>query len=92
MGQIVAQVHCMRCREVIYYSPFQIVGRLTFLTLSLTTRIILKFVQNITSFVVVCFINTSSFKNNLNLIMFAQIFWIRRVVKREVKNVKRSII
>jgi len=56
-------------------SPFQIIGRLTFLTLSLTTCFIQKFAQNITSFVVACFINTYIFfKNNLNLTMFAQIF------------------
>ena len=40
--------------------PFQIVGRLIFSTLNLTTRLIQKFVQNITSFVVACFINTNS--------------------------------
>jgi hypothetical protein len=33
---------------------------LTFLTPSLTTRLIQNFVQNITSFVVACFINKSS--------------------------------
>jgi hypothetical protein len=33
-------------------NPFQSIVRLTFLTLSLTTRFIKKFVQNITSFVV----------------------------------------
>ena len=37
---------------------FQIVGRLIFSTINLTTRLIQKFVQNITSFVVGCFINT----------------------------------
>ena len=30
--------------------------------------------------------------NNLNLTMFAQIFWIRRVIKLSIKKVKRSII
>ena len=40
--------------------PFQIIGRLTFLTSNLTTRLIQKFMQNITSFVVDRFINTSS--------------------------------
>jgi len=41
----------------------------------LTTCFIQKFAQNITSFVVACFINTYIFfKNNLNLTMFAQIF------------------
>ena len=39
--------------------PFQIIGRLIFSTLNLTTRLIKKFVQNIT-FVVACFINMSS--------------------------------
>jgi len=38
--------------------PFQIIGGLTFLTPSLTTRLIQKFVENITYFVVGCFINT----------------------------------
>jgi len=37
----------------------QIIRHLTFLTLSLTTRLIQKFVQNIISFVVACFINKS---------------------------------
>ena len=53
--------------------PFQIVGRLTFSTLSLTTRFIQKFVQNITSFVVACFIY-KFLKNGLNLTMFAYVF------------------
>jgi hypothetical protein len=35
---------------------------------------------------------TKFFKNDLNLTMFAQIFWIRRTVKLEVKKVKRIII
>jgi hypothetical protein len=39
----------------------QIVRRLTFLTPSLTTRLIQKFVQNITSFVMAWFINQSSY-------------------------------
>jgi len=39
--------------------PFQIIGRLIFSTSSLTTCFIQKFVQNITSFVVTCFINIS---------------------------------
>jgi hypothetical protein len=38
----------------------QIIRRLTFLTLSLTTRLIQKFMQNITSFVMAWFINKSS--------------------------------
>ena len=42
------------------FLPFQIIGHLTFLILSLTTHLIHIFIQNITSFVVVCFINTSS--------------------------------
>ena len=42
--------------------PFQIIGRLIFLTPSLTTRLILKFLQNVTSFVVSSFINTRSSK------------------------------
>ena len=40
--------------------PFLIIGRLTFFTPSLTIRLIQKFVQNINSFVVAYFINTSS--------------------------------
>jgi len=42
--------------------PFQIVVGLTFSTLSLTTRLIQKFMQNVTSFVVACFINKRSFR------------------------------
>jgi len=39
---------------------------------NLTTCLIKKIEQNITFFVVVCFINTNSLiKNNLNLIVFA---------------------
>jgi len=55
-------------------NPFQIIICLTFFTLSLTTRLIQKFIQNITSFAVACFINKKFFKNNLNLTMFAQFF------------------
>jgi hypothetical protein len=41
--------------------PSQIIRRLTFLIPSLTTRLIQKFfLQNITSFIVACFINKSS--------------------------------
>ena len=41
-------------------NPSQIIRRLTFLTPSLTTRLIQNFVQNITSFVMAWFINKSS--------------------------------
>jgi len=41
-------------------NPSQIIRRLTFLIPSLTTRLIQKFMQNITSFIVACFINESS--------------------------------
>jgi hypothetical protein len=41
-------------------NPSQIIRHLTFFTPSLTTRLIQKFVQNITSFVVAWFINKSS--------------------------------
>jgi hypothetical protein len=59
-----------------------------FLTPSLTTRLIQKFVQNITSFVVAWFINKSS--SRMTYIIF---FKIRRVVQFEVKKkVKRLII
>jgi hypothetical protein len=40
--------------------PSQIIRRLTFLTSNLTTRLIHFFLQNITSFIVACFINKSS--------------------------------
>jgi hypothetical protein len=40
--------------------PSQIIRRLTFLTSSLTTRLIQKFVQNINSFIVAWYINKSS--------------------------------
>ena len=39
---------------------FQIIIRLTFFTPSLTTSLIKKFEQNVTYFVVACFINKSS--------------------------------
>ena len=42
--------------------PFQIVVGLTFSTLSVITRLIQKFMQNVTSFVVACFINKRSFR------------------------------
>ena len=55
--------------------PFQIVGRLTFWIPSLITRLIQKFVQNITSFVVAGLLyQYKVFKNDLNLAMFAQFF------------------
>jgi len=41
-------------------NPSQIIRRLTFLTTSLTTCLIQKFVQNIISFVVAWFINKGS--------------------------------
>jgi len=46
--------------EKMLLTLFQIVGRLTFLNPILTTRFIQKFVQNITFFVVACFINERS--------------------------------
>ena len=66
--------------------PFQIIGRLTFSILSLTTHLLQKFVQNITSFCCGLFYQYKFFKNDLNLTIFAQIFWIRRVVKFGVKK------
>jgi hypothetical protein len=41
-------------------NPFQIIVHLTFMTPSLTTHLIQKYVRNITYFVVACFINKSS--------------------------------
>ena len=51
---------CLQIVYLIITPPFQIIGRLTFLIPSLTPHIIKKFMQNITSFVVGCFINTRS--------------------------------
>ena len=51
--------------------PFQIIDRLTFLTLSLTIRPIQKFVQNITFFCCDLLYQYMFFKNELNLTMFA---------------------
>ena len=51
---------CLQIVYLIITPPFQIIGRLIFLIPSLTTHIIKKFMQNITSFVVGCFINTRS--------------------------------
>jgi len=53
--------------------PLLFIGRLTFFASSLTTRLIQKFMQNITSFIMACFIN-KVLQNNLNLAMFVQIF------------------
>ena len=51
---------CGKKKTKLLLPPFQIIiGRLTFSTPKLTTRLIQKFVQNITSFVVACFINIS---------------------------------
>ena len=47
-------------KEVLH--PFQNVGRLTFFTLSFTTRLIQKFVSNIIFFIVACFIIKSSLR------------------------------
>ena len=47
-----------------YSLSFQIIIYLTFLTPSLTCRLIQKFVKNITYFIVAYFINTSSSRMN----------------------------
>ena len=62
-------IHCAKALP-----QFQIVGRLTFLISSLTTRLIQKFVQNITFFCCGLLYQYMIFKNDLNLTMFAQIF------------------
>ena len=48
------------CTRKIAALLFQIVGRLIFFTLNLITRLIQKFMQNITFFIINCFINTKS--------------------------------
>ena len=48
-------------------TPFQIIIRLIFLTSSLTTHCIQKFMQSITFFVMTCFVNKKIFKDDLNL-------------------------
>ena len=72
--------------------PFQIIGHLTFLTPSLTTRLIKKLYENIVKF--------NSFLKNLywwsksqqkGLIFYTK-FWIKRMVKLGMKKVKRPII
>ena len=71
-----ACVHVLACVNVMMGTPSVSNCRLFdfFFTPNLTTRLIQKFVQNIISFVVACFINISFFKNDLNLTMFVQFF------------------
>ena len=53
---------------------FQIIGRLAFSTLSLTTRLVQKFMQNIIFFYCGLLYQYKLFKSDLNLTIFAQIF------------------
>ena len=56
---------------------FQIIGRLIFFISSLITRLIQKIMHNITFFCCGLLYQYKIFKNDLNLTIFVQIFWIK---------------
>lgn len=73
--------------------PFQIVTRLIFYS-NFDHVIILfnKFGKNIIFYVMNYFINKSFFKNNLSLIMFAQLFWKIQLVKLKLKKAEKVLV
>ena len=72
-------------RSYMLFLPFQIIGRLTFLS-QIWPLVLFKNLCKISLLLY------KFFKNNLNLTMFIQFFWIRRVVKLKVKKVKWHVI